>query len=119
MVDDAFVDKFTSCINHDLNTPQALALCWELTRGTLSNPTKKATLTLFDNVLGLRLDEWQPEDGPIPDVILKLVERRDEARSEKRWNDADELREQIYSAGFKIEDTPNGTRVQSKRKTIL
>ncbi len=119
MVDVVFVDKFTSCINHDLNTPQALALCWELTRSTLSNPTKKATLTLFDNVLGLRLDEWQPEDGPIPGVILELVERRDEARSNKHWNDADELREQIYSAGFEVEDTPNGPRVKSKKKTIL
>jgi cysteinyl-tRNA synthetase len=103
----------------DLNTPQALALCWELTRSTLSNPTKKATLTLFDNVLGLHLDEWQPEDGPIPDAILELLERRDEARSKKRWDDADEIREQIYSAGFEIEDTPNGTRVQSKKKTFL
>ena len=118
-VDDGFANKFRSCINHDLNTPQALALCWELTRSTLSNPTKKATLTLFDNVLGLRLDEWQPDDGPIPDVILKLVERRDEARSKKCWTDADELREQLYAAGFDIEDTPNGTRVQRKKKTIL
>lgn len=67
--------------------------------------------------MGLRLDEWQPEDGPIPDVVLELVERRDEARSKKRWDDADEIREQIYSAGFEIEDTPNGPRVKSKKKT--
>lgn len=116
-VDNGFVDKFTSCINQDLNTPKALALCWELIRSNLSDPIKKATLTLFDNVLGLRLDEWQPEDGPIPDVILELVERRDEARSKKRWDDADEIREQIYSAGFEIEDTPNGPQVKSKKKT--
>ena len=96
-----------------------MALCWELTRSNLPDPIKKATLTLFDNVLGLHLDEWQPEDEPIPDVILKLVERRDEARSKKLWNDADEIREQIYSAGFEVEDTPNGTRVKNKKKTIL
>jgi len=118
-VDEGFVDKFRSCINHDLNTPKALALCWELTRSTLSNPTKKATLTLIDNVLGLHLDEWQPEDDPIPGVISELVERRDEARSKKRWDDADEIREQIYSAGFEVEDTPNGTRVKNKKKTVL
>ena len=35
----------------------------------------------------------------------------------KRWTDADELREQIHSAGFEIEDTPNGPRVKSKKKT--
>ena len=117
--DNGFVDKFTSCINQDLNTPKALAMCWELTRSTLSDPIKKATLILFDNVLGLHLDEWRPEDELIPDVIVELVERRDEERSNKNWNDADEIREQIYSPGFEIEDTPNGPRVKVKRKQIF
>jgi cysteinyl-tRNA synthetase len=114
-VDQEFVDKFRAHINDDLNMPRSLALAWELVKSDLPNPTKKATLLEFDRVLGLRLAEWQPKEEIVPAEILALVEQRQQARKEKRWQDADALRDQVTAAGYEIEDTPQGPKVKGKR----
>jgi cysteinyl-tRNA synthetase len=107
-----FLAAFTEQINNDLNMPRALATVWDLVKGTLPASTKKATLLRLDHVLGLRLAEWQPTEETIPEGILALVEQRQAARAEKRWKDADRLREQVRQAGYEIEDTPSGPNVR-------
>ncbi len=113
--DDAnYLDRFVAEINDDLNMPRALAVTWDLVRSDLPDPAKKATLLRFDRVLGLRLAEWQPPEASAPDEILGLVELRQKARKEKRWSDADTLRDQIRAAGYEVEDTPQGPRVKMR-----
>lgn len=115
-VDESFMDQFVTEIDEDLNMPRALAVMWELTRSDLPPATKKATFLEFDRVLGLRLAEWRPVEDLIPDEILDLVQQRQQARSEKRWKDADALRDQVTAAGYEVEDTPQGPRVKSKKR---
>jgi len=114
--DDDFLRRFTQCINNDLSVPKALALTWELVNSDLSPGRKKATLLHFDNVLGLRLSEWSPEATEIPREISALIKAREVARSEKRWNDADGLRDQVQDLGFEIEDTSNGPEVKPRKR---
>ncbi|MGH7454191.1 MAG: cysteine--tRNA ligase, partial [bacterium] len=113
--DETYVGKFVAQANDDLNMPRALALTWELVKSDLPNATKKATLLHFDNVFGLKLAEWKPVETVVPEAILALVEQRQQARKEKRWKDADALREQVHSAGYEIEDTPQGPRVRLRK----
>lgn len=112
--DEKYVERFTTYINNDLNMPQALALTWEMTKSDLLASTKKATLCKFDEVLGLRLAEWTPTKQVVPDAIIALVEQRQRARAEKRWQDADALRDQIIAAGYVIADTPQGPHIRLK-----
>lgn len=114
-VDEDYLENFTNQINDDLNMPRALAVTWDLARSDLSAATKKATILVFDQVLGLRLAEWQPKEEVIPEEIVKLVEERTLARKEKRWADADNVRQQVSDAGYEIEDTPQGPRIKSKK----
>ena len=114
-VDEKFADQFIAQINDDLNMPRAMAVTWDMARSTLPNATKKATILYFDRVLGLGLDEWQPKFEVIPDEILSLAQSRHNARSEKRWAEADAIREQITQAGFEIEDTPQGPRIRQRK----
>ena len=107
-----YLAGFKELVNNDLNMPRALALVWDLVKSDLPAPIKKATVMQFDRVLGLRLAEWQPADEIIPEKIIALVDRRQTARAEKRWKDADRLRNQVRQAGYEIEDTPNGPRVR-------
>ena len=109
-----YADKFTAHVNDDLNTPRAVALTWELVKSGLPDSTKKATLLHFDKVFGLRLAEWQPAEDSVPDEIAALAQQRQQARAEKRWGDADALRDQIIAAGYEIEDTPQGPRVKTR-----
>jgi cysteinyl-tRNA synthetase len=112
--DPATLADFTAQINDDLNMPRALAVVWELTRADLPAAVKKATLLECDRVLGLGLAAWQPPVEDIPAAILALVEQRQTARAEKRWADADALRQAVTDAGYEIEDTPSGARVKSR-----
>ena len=52
------VDKFSSALADDLNTPQALAVVWEMAKNEIISPAvKSATLAKFDATLGLNLDK--------------------------------------------------------------
>jgi cysteinyl-tRNA synthetase len=114
-VDEEYVQKFIEQVNDDLNLPRALAVTWELVKSGLDPAVKKATLLVFDRILGLGLAEWQPEEEEVPAEILDLLEQRQQARREKRWVDADALRDQVTGSGYEIEDTPQGPRVRRRK----
>ena len=110
--DPGYIENFTDQVNDDLNMPRTVAVTWELVKSDLPLATKKATLLEFDRVLGLHLGEWKPTENVIPDAILAMVEQRQQARRDKRWQDADAFRKQITEAGYSLEDTPQGPRVK-------
>jgi len=114
--DAGFLSQFETAINDDLNLPRALAVTWEMARSNLPAAEKKATIAIFDTVLGLGLMEWTPTAGDaIPENVQALVEERTRARSEKRWVDADALRGQISALGFEVEDSPAGPVVKVRK----
>ena len=109
--DEAYMQRFTEVVNNDLNMPRAMSVTWDLVRSDLPDGLKKATIMRFDEILGLSLAEWAPEETTVPDHIKALAEDRRQARSEKRYSDADSLRDQIIAAGFDIKDTPKGPEI--------
>ena len=60
------------------------------------------------SALGL---EVRADAGEVPEHIVELARRRDAARAAKDWATADALRDEIASAGFTVEDGPDGTVV--------
>ena len=105
--------KFKKYINNDLNTPQALALLWEVIKSKkLSSKTKFALIANFDKVLGLNLANVETEKIPLQ--ILKLAETREKYRKEKNFKKSDEIRKKIESLGWLIEDTPRGPKLKKK-----
>jgi cysteinyl-tRNA synthetase len=114
-INEDYIEQFTEQVNDDLNTPRALAVTWDMARSNLDDSTKKATLLYFDRVLGLRLGQWQPPQEVIPEEITRLVHQRQQARLDKRWGEADALRNQVLQAGFDIEDTPQGPRIKAHK----
>ncbi|MFT7691834.1 MAG: cysteinyl-tRNA synthetase [Candidatus Latescibacterota bacterium] len=110
--DESFITRFCEHVDDDLNMPRVLALIWELAGSDLENGVKKATVLHFDQVMGLDLATWQPqEQGDIPAEIQTLADERQQARSDKDWAKADELRDKIVAAGYEIEDTPDGPKL--------
>lgn len=107
-----YLTRFQEQINDDLNMPRTLALTWELVKSDLPDETKKATIDEFERVLGLGLAMWEPPTADIPDEILQLAQQRQDARTAKRWPEADRLRDQIIAAGYEIQDTPEGPRLR-------
>lgn len=105
-------DNFQKSLANDIDTPRALAVIWDLIREYNKAPTKfdpaavKKLLIDFDRVLGLRLKEIRKFS--VPENIQKLVAIRETLRKEKRWQEADKIREKIKNLGFAIEDTAKG-----------
>ena len=102
--------RFIEYLDNNLDSPQALALVWELLKDTsLSDSDKKATLLDFDKVLGFDLDKIKEEI--IPKEILELIKKREEARINKDWAKSDELRDKIKDLGYEIKDTETGSKI--------
>ena len=113
--DAAYLDRFTGEINDDLNVPRALAVAWEVLRGDLAPAVKRATLLRFDEVLGLRLAQWQPAQQHVPPDVAAIAEARAAARKAKQWADADRLRAELAGRGWEMEDQPAGYRLKRQK----
>ena len=105
----------------DLNTPLALSVLHELVN-TLNKAESaeerreaKSKLVASAAVLGLLYQDpesWfkQGAGGPLDEnEINRLIEERALAKKEKNYARADEIRNQLKSAGIVLEDTPSGT----------
>ncbi len=107
----------------DLNISAALAELFHLvrqanylmTQGRLYSDDAKdviAALRTVDHVLGILPADEGPE--AIPEEVQELVRRRDEARAQKDFDLADEIRGDLTDRGYVVEDVPAGTRVKRR-----
>ena len=61
-------------------------------------------------------NQGDEKDLPIPEEEIKqLIAQRDQARKEKRWATADEIRDRLASMNIILKDSPDGTQWQRKR----
>jgi cysteinyl-tRNA synthetase len=123
--DDVYVAKLLTIVNNDLDTPQAVALLWELVKDEeISDTAKRATMLHFDKALGLGFVSLAKSSATsvqlpvvpvtidsLPNTIRSLVEDREKAREEKKWTHADELRNELKKKGYDIEDSSDGPKV--------
>lgn len=108
-------DKFDDALSDDLNTPRALAELWMLLKNQSIAPEEKLGAILhMDAVLALNLDKAGSEsEAASEDEELKsLLEERREARAKKDWGLADRIRDTLLEQGWKIVDTPEGSRLE-------
>ena len=106
-------NRFHKAINDDMNMPLALSVVWEAVR--YKNKSKKIAelLKKFDTVLGIDIDKAKKTEE-LPQDVLDLLEKRNEARKNKNWEEADRLRDEILEKGYIIKDTKNGAELQKK-----
>jgi len=108
--------RFKEAVFNDLDTAQALAVMWELIHDFNQNPLRynpKEILKIlydFDKILGLGFKTIKPEK--IPGKIMSLVQKRENLRKEKKWEEADLIREEIRKLGYTIEDKPEGPNLK-------
>ncbi len=107
-----FEQQFMESVNNDLNTPQALAVLWDMIRSDYPSSAKAKTLLEMDKVLGLKLDEYLGKAIEIPKEVQKLVNQREQARKSGDFKKSDKLRLKIKKLGFEIEDTAEGLRMK-------
>lgn len=111
-----YLAKFKAAIGRDFNIPRALAITWDMLKDeSLNEADKVSTLLLFDEVLGLNLDQRLGKIS-IPESVQLLAEKREGAREDGDFKRADMIREQIENAGFAIKDTEQGSKILPQQK---
>lgn len=108
--------EFINAMDDDLNTADAIAALFELTKdintNVLGKNASKAVCTraadIFDelcSVLGLL---YNRKDAVLSDEIEALIAKRQEARKNKDWATADKIRDELKAQGIILKDTAQG-----------
>jgi cysteinyl-tRNA synthetase len=112
---------FSASLADDLNISAALAAVFEMVRevnvladeGKVGKQEAEKVIVLlkrFNEVLGVLSFEKSVEE--IPSDLEEALAKRMEARQQKNWALADQLRDLITSRGYIIEDTQQGARLK-------
>tara|TARA_B100000073_G_scaffold326826_1_gene311856 strand:- start:33 stop:782 length:750 start_codon:yes stop_codon:yes gene_type:complete len=113
------IDAFTASMNDDFGTPAALDQAFSLVREANSDLDNGKTqmaglrartaLTLL-TALGIEIgaDESIAGEGPDNEEIERLIEERQKARSDRDFDAADQIRDQLAASGIVVEDTADG-----------
>ncbi len=110
---DVLKKEFLDAVNDDLNIPRAMVIVWKIVKDSRKSRQFWDLLYDFDRVLGLRLDEvTEKKEEEFGTEIMQLVEQRQEARANKDWKTADQIRDRLKSMGIVVEDTPEGPKIK-------
>ena len=110
---DAFRLRFDEALANDMNTPQALAVVWELLKSNITSQDKYELILDFDEVLGLGLAEVKEAVvEAVPDDIQELLMKREALRKAKKYQESDDIRKELQQKGYEIEDRPEGATVK-------
>jgi cysteinyl-tRNA synthetase len=97
-------ERFAEALEDDFNTPAALAVMHEWRDHGLL----RRALALF-GLESLSFEEKAPAE------IVELADRRQAAREQRDFNEADRLRAAIEDAGWEARDEPDGYRLVPRR----
>lgn len=112
-----FKARFIEAMDDDLGTPQAVAaifdLCREINRGHDEGRGVSVAvegLKEITKVLGFTLEAPPQDESGISEAEIEaLIEERASARADKRWADADAVRDKLQAAGITIADGAGST----------
>ncbi len=121
----AYRGRFAEAMNDDLNTPQAVAVIFDVVREVNAQLPKKpsqdylsAAKAFYENyareILGVLGKTVEVSKGTSVDVLDGLIglinEQREAARLRRDFKNSDAIRERLNELGIVLEDTAEGTR---------
>ncbi|WP_028862910.1 cysteine--tRNA ligase [Psychromonas aquimarina] len=119
---DSHYIKFCHAMDDDFNTPEALAVLFDLVKEinrVKGSDSEQAAglaylLVKLANVLGLlnQTPEQFLQGGESDDEVVMieaLIKQRNDARANKDWASADQARDKLAELKIVLEDGPNGT----------
>ncbi|MBB64175.1 MAG: cysteine--tRNA ligase [Waddliaceae bacterium] len=120
------MEKFYQALADDLNISVALASVFDLVRevnalvdagkvGKIEAEKVVALMQRFDEVLCVF--SFEQEETKAPQELEEALVKRQQARADKNWALADELRDLIQSRGYIILDGPEGSKLKKTEES--
>ena len=118
----SYRQRFVDAMDDDFNTPQALALLFDMIRefNRLRDEgydisAGQELLRELGAVLGLTFMPMQKSLSASESLIQGLVDKRTALRKARQFQAADDIRKQLDALGVLVEDTPAGAVWKAKR----
>ncbi len=111
-----FVERFDAAMDDDLNTADAISVIFEMVKysNTVCDKVSVDTaakyydvLSVLMNILGISIEK---KEETLDADIEKLIEERQEARKNKDFAKADEIRDKLLAMGIELKDTREGVK---------
>lgn len=114
---DGFKDNFISAMDDDINTADAISVIFDIVKYANTNFNENTSKTTLEytisllkelmNVLGILKED---SNDFLDSDIEALIEERNNARKNKDFKRADEIRDMLKDAGIILEDTRGGVK---------
>ena len=114
----SFRQRFIEAMDDDLNTADALSIIFELARFMNSNDNENTTKEIANKVLDefneltgvLNVVNKKHEEDMLDEEIEALIQKRTDAKKNKDFKLADEIRNELLEKGIVLEDTRQGVK---------
>ncbi|MFD1038195.1 cysteine--tRNA ligase [Virgibacillus byunsanensis] len=115
---EGFTKQFEAEMDDDFNTANAISVLFDLTKeANLYLQSKQTSTKVIESfqqtildLLGVLGIELQNEKELLDEEIETLIQERIDARKNRDFNRADEIRDELKEKNILLEDTPQGTR---------
>ncbi|MBV1820748.1 cysteine--tRNA ligase, partial [Coprococcus sp. MSK.21.13] len=114
---DEYRQKYIEKMDDDFNTADAIAVIFDMIKDININIKSDSSKEIIDYALSIIRELGGPlgilqksTEEDVEDEIQELINKREEARKEKNWALADEIRDKLKERGILLEDTPQGVR---------
>jgi cysteinyl-tRNA synthetase len=112
-----FKDEFIKVMDDDFNTANAISVLFDMAKQAnlyvseknTSEKVLQAFITRFEELFGV-LGVALTEEELLEDEIEALIQKRIDARKNRDFNLADQIREDLKDKNIILEDTAQGTR---------
>lgn len=114
-----FKDRFIEAMDDDLNTADAISVLFDMVReintsitaaSSVSQETINYSSSLLRELGGVLGILQKQEESSLDAEIEELINQRQQARKDKNWKLADEIRDKLKGMGIILEDTPQGVK---------
>lgn len=114
---DGFKKQFMDAMDDDINTADAISTLFDIVKYANTNFNENTPLDALQSALSLLCELMdvlgvmqKKEDDFLDSDIEALIEERNQARRDKNFARADEIRDMLKNAGIILEDTRGGVK---------
>lgn len=114
---DNFRQRFIDAMDDDVNTADAISIIFELAKLINSNVDENSSLELakkcldeFNELTGVLNIVNKKKDTVLDKDIEELIQKRTDAKKNKEFQLADDIRQQLLDMGIVLEDTRQGVK---------
>ena len=111
-----YKNNFVSFLEDDINTANAISVIYDVLKANTNDLTKYELIKDFDRVLGLELTTEINNTNEVDiEFINSKIEERNEAKKNKNYELADQIRNELLEMGIILKDTREGTTFEIKK----